>query len=273
MGNVKKMKRNSFPASPRASSEQPRSVGIPMTEFVPSGYITIREALDRLGVELSPTQWTGQERTARTGLMSAEEAASPGTGASGSGMRPGRIIVARPLNTPVSKVAWTAKQKTALDDPFDPSYREERRAAQRFAPVSRQLRVLLEAGDLEAAIWDGETGKLHRVPVQTWRQHDADRMIKSGRAQIPPYGNIGLLLVKGFTPARVPLKPMPEAKIAEAAAALKEKTATENLTRPQQAEFVRQMFSDYHVTQRQLMEIFREVPVQKGRPTKSNKKV
>src|SRR5262249_37294575 len=155
-----------------------------------------REALDRLGEKLFPAQWTGQEHTARIGLMSAEEAALPGTGSSGSGMRPGRIIFERPLNAPVAKVGWTAPKRTAPDDPFDPSYQAERKAAQRYSVVSRQLRVLLEAGDIEAVIWDGGSGKLHRVPVQTWRQNGADRMIKSGRAQIRAHGDIGTLLVK-----------------------------------------------------------------------------
>jgi hypothetical protein len=245
-----------------------------MTEFVPSGYIPIREALDRLGGEMFPAQWTRQEHTARSGLMSAEDAALPGTGASGSGMRPGGIIFERPLNAPVmAKVARTAKQETTPTDPRDPSYQEERRAAQRYAAVSHRLQVLLEAGDLEAVIWDGGTGQLHRVPVQTWRQNGGDRMIKSGRGQIPPYGNIGPLLVKGFAPMGATFKPMSKAKIAEAIAALNEKTAIENLTRPQQAEFVRKTYLGYHVTERQLNKIFQEVPVGKGRPRKSNKKV
>ena len=60
-----------------------------MTEFVPSGYISIREALNRLGRELFRSEWTGEEHTARTGLISADEWLKmkdlPGTGASGGG--------------------------------------------------------------------------------------------------------------------------------------------------------------------------------------------
>jgi hypothetical protein len=66
---------------------------------------------------------------------------------------------------------------------------------------------------------------------------------------------------------------VPAAKIREAIEALKEKIATESLTRSQQAEFVRKSFPSYHVTERQLSEIFRAVPVPTGRPRKSNKKV
>jgi hypothetical protein len=79
--------------------------------------------------------------------------------------------------------------------------------------------------------------------------------------------------VKEFAEARVPTKPLPQAKIREAIDALNAKTATESLTRAQQAGFVRQKFPNYHVTERQLTEIFRSVPIKTGRPKKSRKKV
>ena len=163
-------------------------------------------------------------------------------------------------------------RKTAPTDPCDPLYQAEYEAAERHAAARHELRVLLEAGRLEAAILDPWTGELHPAPARMWRQHDADRMIKHGRAQKPPSGNIGDLLVKQFADASVPAK-LPRAKIAEAIEALKEKTATESLTRSQRAEFVRKSFPSYHVTERQLSEIFRAVPVPSGRPRKSNKKV
>jgi hypothetical protein len=106
-----------------------------------------------------------------------------------------------------------------------------------------------------------------------WRQDDADRIIKHGRPQKPSSGNIGSLLVKRFAEASVRAKPLPAAKIREAIKALKEKTATESLTRPQQAKYVRKSFPSYHVTERQLNEIYRAVSVPTGRPRKSNKKV
>jgi hypothetical protein len=37
------------------------------------GYISIREALNRLGRELFPTEWTGEEHKARRGLISADQ--------------------------------------------------------------------------------------------------------------------------------------------------------------------------------------------------------
>ena len=45
---------------------------------------------------------------------------------------------------------------------------------------------------------------------------------------------------------------MPQAKIQEAIEALKEKIATESLTRPQQEDFLRKNFPSYRVTERQL---------------------
>src|SRR5262245_10968131 len=226
-----------------------------MTEFVPSGYISIREALNLLGHELFGSEWTGEEHKARSGLISADEWLKmkdlPGTGASGGG---------RPGATGDSRGRKIAPQT-------------EYRAAQRHAAARRELRVRLEAGHLEAAILDPHSGELYRVPARTWRQHDADRIIKHGRAQKPSGGNIGDLLVKRFAGASVPAKPLPAAEIGEVIEALKQKIATESLTRSEQAEFVRKTYPTFHVSVRQMNEICRSVPVPFGRPRKSNKKV
>jgi hypothetical protein len=98
-------------------------------------------------------------------------------------------------------------------------------------------------------------------------------MIEKGEAPIPGGRNRGTLFVKEFAQATVPTKPLPQAKIREAIDALNAKTATESLTRAQQADFVRQRFSNYHVTERKLTEIFRSVPIKTGRPKKSGKAV
>ena len=44
-----------------------------MSELVPSGYLSIGNALDRLGRQLFSSAWTGEEREARRGLISEEE--------------------------------------------------------------------------------------------------------------------------------------------------------------------------------------------------------
>jgi hypothetical protein len=44
-----------------------------------------------------------------------------------------------------------------------------------------------------------------------------------------------------------------------------------SLTRPQQADFLRKTFASYHVTERQLAEIYQAVPVPTGRPRKPDK--
>ncbi len=249
-----------------------------MTEFVPSGYISIREALNRLGRELFGSEWTGEEHTARTGLVSADKWLKmknlPGTGASGGGMRRGGIIIGRtlPVTARVPSTSDPRGRNTEPTDPCDP-FQAEYRAAERHAAARHELRVRLEAGHPEAAILDPWSGELYRAPARMWRQHDADRIIKHGRAQKPPSGNVGSLLVKRFVGASVPAKPLPAAEIREAIEALKEKTATESLTRPQQAEFVRQSFPNYHVTERRMREILRAIPVLPGRPRKSDKKV
>jgi hypothetical protein len=68
-------------------------------------------------------------------------------------------------------------------------------------------------------------------------------MIERGQAPIPGSPNRGTLFVKEFAEASAPARPLPQAKIREAIDALNAKTATESLTRAQQADFVRQTFS------------------------------
>jgi hypothetical protein len=236
-----------------------------VSEFVPSGYISMREALNRLGRELFPSEWTGEERRARRGLMSLEEwlkikdlPPARGGGAVGSPVGGGFV---RPV---------TARVR---DDPSSPAYQDEYRASKRYADACHRLRVRLEGGDLEAAIWDAFTGMLHPAPASLWRLHNADRMIEKGEAPIPRSPNTGQLLVKRFAEASVSAKPMPPAKIREAIEALKAKNATETLTRPQQEDFLRRSFPNYRITKRQIAQIFQSVPIQPGRPKKSDKTV
>jgi hypothetical protein len=173
-----------------------------MTKFVPNGYISILEALNHLGRELFPSEWTGEEHTARTGLISADEwlKMKDLPCASGGGMQSGRVIITRKLDTPVTArvppIHDSMVRNARPTDPCDPLYEAEYRAAERHAIARRELRVRLEAGHLEAAILDPWSGELYRARVQMWRQHDADRIIKHGRAQKPPSGNVGSLLVK-----------------------------------------------------------------------------
>jgi len=236
-----------------------------MPEFVPSGYLKMREALDRLGRELFPSQWTGEEHKARHGLISEDEwlrikDLPPPRGSGALGGR--RLLTRSPAVEPAPH---------PISDPSNPLYQDEYRASNRYMAAQHRLRQLLEAGQLGAAILDPWTGKLHRAAASLWRRHDADRMIEKGQAPIPGSHNTGQLWVKQFGEANVHTKPLPQSKIREAIGALKEKTAMERLTRPQQKDFLRNTFSNCRITERQLNEIFRAVPVPKGRRRKSDK--
>jgi hypothetical protein len=232
-----------------------------MPEFIPSGYLSISEALNRLGRELFPSAWTGEEHKARRGLISKDEwnriKDLPPARGSGAG-----IEMPRPT---------TKAGPHSSGDPSDPLYQEEYEAHERYVSARDQLRASLERGDFEAAALDPFSGTLHPVPASLWRRHGADRMIEKGQAPIPASLNTGKLLVKRFAEANEAKRPLPKAKIPEAIAALKEKLATESLTRPQQADFLRQSFASYQLTEQTIREIFRAVAVPPGRPKKSDK--
>jgi hypothetical protein len=233
-----------------------------MPEFIPSGYLSIREALNRLGRELFPSTWTGEEHKARRGLISKDEWIRikdlPPARGGGAG-------VERPRPTPKAG-------PHSSGDPSDPFYQAEYEARERYVSARDQLRASLERGDFEAAALNPFTGTVHPVPASLWRRHDADRIIEKGQAPIPASLNTGKLLVKRFAETNdEPKKPLPKAKIREAIAALKARLATESLTRDQQADFLRQTFSSYQLSERTIREIFRAVAVPPGRPKKSDK--
>ncbi len=150
-----------------------------MPEFVPSGYLSIHEALNRLGRELFPSAWTGEEHKARRGLISEEDWSRikdlPPARGGGAG-----IEIPRTKRAPATKAA-----PHTSGDPSDPLYQEEYKARQRHVDAQRRLRQMLDAGELEAAILDPWTGKLHQASASLWRRHDADRMIEKGQAPIP----------------------------------------------------------------------------------------
>jgi hypothetical protein len=274
-----------------------------MTDIVPHGYISVREAVDRLGRELFPEAWTGEEHDACSGLISEEEWLKikdlpPARGGGATGGAPVRMTIAASAATALHSIgnpssssspgraeqgstpapetiaapAATAPHRTG--DPSSPSYQAEYRARKRYENACKRLRAKLEAGELEAAILDTfkGKGKLHRASTALWRQHDADRMIEKGRAPIPYSPNTGKLVVREFPVPSRPLTPLPASKIREVADALRAQLATKSLTRPQQKDFVRQRFPKYRVTECHFGEIFQEVPVPTGRPKKSDKK-
>ena len=235
-----------------------------MTKFVPSGYLSIRDALDRLGRELFPSAWTGEEQKARRGLISEEEwlknkdlPPARGAGACGSG----------------------EKQEGAGSEGHAGF---ERRSFQPYVPGGVQGGEAADGSTSSAArttrgrsARGGHIGSLERETapslgfiVASVRCRSDDR---KGEAPIPGRRNTGSLLVRRFAEANAQRKPMSPARIREAIAALKEKIATESLTRPQQADFLRKTFASYHVTERQLAEIYQAVPVPTGRPRKPDK--
>src|SRR5215831_19019511 len=191
-----------------------------VSEFIPSGFLSTQEALNRLGRELFRLEWTGEEHKARQGLISADEwlrikdlPPARGGGAPGSGaMRPAYVPPAKP-------------QPHSTGNPSDPSYQEEYRASERYVAARHRLRQLLESGERHAAILDPFTGSLHRASGSLWRRHDADRMIERGQAPIPHSPNTGRLLIKQFAVANESARPLPEAKIQEAIEVLTKKIA------------------------------------------------
>jgi hypothetical protein len=98
-----------------------------MTEIVPHGYISVREAGNHLGPELFPEAWTGKEHAARRGLISEEEWLKI------KDLAPARRGGA--LGTALLPTTFAASAATALHstrDPSSSSYQAEYRARKRY---------------------------------------------------------------------------------------------------------------------------------------------
>jgi hypothetical protein len=232
-----------------------------MSEFIPSGYISVAEALEHIGRELFLSEWTGHERRVRTDLIGIDD-----------WLRIKDLAPARGSDASSAPLPTRSKANSPhpTGDPSSDSYQKEYQAGQWYDAARDRLRVLLESGDREAAILDPFTGKMHRAAKTLWRQSGADRMIKKGRAPIPGSPNTGSIIIKEFRAAAAPAKPLPGAKISEAIKALQEEMAKESLTRPQQAHFVRNRFSGYHVSELQFRQICQSVTVRRGRPKRKS---
>src|SRR5215469_1848765 len=106
-----------------------------MPEPVPSGCLSIGDALNRLGRELFPSAWTGEEHKARRGLISEEEWSRikdlPPARGGGAGLE---------MPRPTKKAG-----PHSTGDPSDPLYQEEYRARRRHVDAQRRLRQMLEA--------------------------------------------------------------------------------------------------------------------------------
>ena len=98
-----------------------------MSEFIPSGYISVDDALEHIGRETFPSEWTGQERRARTGLIGIDEwlrskDLAPARGSGAPDGAPSRKSATRP----------NAKSPHSTGDPSSDSYQIEYRAGLRY---------------------------------------------------------------------------------------------------------------------------------------------
>src|SRR3974390_1469197 len=128
--------------------------------FVPGGYLSIQDALNHLGRDLFKSEWTDEENKARSGLISEDE-----------WLRIKDLPPARGGGPPRSARALPPGSKPGphrTGDPPDPSYQEEYQARVRYVAARRRLRERLEADELEAAVLDPWTGKLHRASPSLW---------------------------------------------------------------------------------------------------------
>ena len=117
-----------------------------MSEFIPSGYLSLHEALDRLGRDIFGAEWTGEERTARRGLISQDEWSrikdlppARGSGAPGSPRWSGST--------------GALAENSGSRDPSDLIYQAEYQASERYEAAAVNSAHCLRAGSLKQLFW------------------------------------------------------------------------------------------------------------------------
>lgn len=165
-------------------------------KIVPPGYETPADALDALGRTNFGDAWTGEERKARSGLVSVDEyqsaASSSGSGHSGSAAgwgrptgldacgsglsRSGRITIAPALAPREVRDFWP------FGDPHDPTYQTEREARHRWEQVVEALLMLLAQGARRAISLDRSlsTPRRHELKPDFWLRSDAAKILEKG---------------------------------------------------------------------------------------------
>jgi hypothetical protein len=223
-----------------------------MSDFVPSGYITVREALDCIGRELFTSEWTGQEHEARSDLITNEEWEQI----------PGVPI----LFGPGAGGVW--KPERPHGDPRDQAFQAELKARKRFEASCEELRRRLEAGHIGSVRVDPRTGHVEGNSVATWRRDNALAMIK--------YAEVGAenLFVEQFG-RESSSRPFSQSKIQKARellqAEIMTKSTTRSMTEEQRWTFLRRTYPSQHITERQFRSICKGL-TKIGRPRNADAK-
>lgn len=146
-------------------------------KIIPQGYVTARDAVDRVGRLLFGAGWTGKEGTARQGLVAAEEYAlaqvTPGTMAAGSGAGG---ITFTPDPDPGKR--WP------YGDPTAEEYQQERASRERWDAATTALLEDLASGARTTISLDRATGRRYPIGAEFWLSRDGGKALSTGRA--PP---------------------------------------------------------------------------------------
>lgn len=158
--------------------------------MIPSGCISIQDAINLIGREKFGAAWTEKEHAARAGLITIErheyEKRTPAR--SGGGTLPG-------LHVTVSKASMVKVERRPEDDPGSEIYQAERVARERLDASKEELIRRLEAGEWSAIIVDPWSGQKHESGRSMWRTSFAYRCIEKARAQMPRSTNEGKVYI------------------------------------------------------------------------------
>jgi hypothetical protein len=231
----------------------------------PAGYMRARDAINAVGLELYPADWTGDEDKVPVLYLAPGQTIPSG---SGSGGNPGgESFVVKPHSS-VDSAKYEPARIPDTEE-YRRYYQANVAARQRWNNVVVELVRRLEGGKLLGAILDPWTGAIHRLSDSFWRRTGVKRMVEAGQAPIEKRysSQLGTLLIEAFQPkaAKAPKRKLTRSEFDNAQQQLK---ASPDLTRPEQYKLILDKYP--HMTDRQWREILKVVgsrsPGKKRRP-------
>lgn len=150
---------------------------LPKAPWLPSGFILVRDALDRLGRARHGSNWTGDEIYARKiNFGPSIPPIRPGWSDSAHTILPWEPWRSLPYSEAV--VEWE-REKDSLEN----ERQDEPKKRERFEDIFGELRNALCRGWLSNAVYT-DSGRKHKGPTDFWGSPAAEQVLKNGRTKI-----------------------------------------------------------------------------------------
>lgn len=169
--------------------------------ITPSGCITVKDAIERIGRQMFGAKWTNLEFEARSGLVTVEKwehdwnTPAPVNGGSGARQKHFPSVAVDPVKLTEEEI-FSDPRRYPFGNPRSPDYQAERLARIRRDDAFKELHRRLEAKELDGVVVDYWSGAKAIISDSVWRRSNADKMIEKEQAPQRHSSNPGRLFIR-----------------------------------------------------------------------------